>query len=147
MMAMAEKQTIVLKETMEKARQAAEAYQHYQLDIPHEWSVLVQPGNFAYQFYERLGLDMGAFTKLIQAEVEKLSTLSGTHVTYGAKSSKRLRNLMKKAEGQARGSQDDYITIEHIILALFDQSFNPRSEEHTSELQSRFDLVCRLLLE
>src|SRR5437868_13321985 len=25
--------------------------------------------------------------------------------------------------------------------------FNHRSEEHTSELQSRFDLVCRLLLE
>src|SRR5699024_11858861 len=25
--------------------------------------------------------------------------------------------------------------------------FNERSEEHTSELQSRFDLVCRLLLE
>src|SRR5699024_12426376 len=25
--------------------------------------------------------------------------------------------------------------------------FYPRSEEHTSELQSRFDLVCRLLLE
>src|SRR5207249_5811009 len=24
---------------------------------------------------------------------------------------------------------------------------SPRSEEHTSELQSRFDLVCRLLLE
>src|SRR5437868_10764362 len=26
-------------------------------------------------------------------------------------------------------------------------NFSPRSEEHTSELQSRFDLVCRLLLE
>src|SRR5699024_12237978 len=26
-------------------------------------------------------------------------------------------------------------------------SDGPRSEEHTSELQSRFDLVCRLLLE
>src|SRR5207249_11064449 len=26
-------------------------------------------------------------------------------------------------------------------------TFNLRSEEHTSELQSRFDLVCRLLLE
>src|SRR5699024_11843659 len=25
--------------------------------------------------------------------------------------------------------------------------YNKRSEEHTSELQSRFDLVCRLLLE
>src|SRR5699024_12002502 len=30
------------------------------------------------------------------------------------------------------------------ILALIRQG---RSEEHTSELQSRFDLVCRLLLE
>src|SRR5699024_11615718 len=29
----------------------------------------------------------------------------------------------------------------------FRESGNIRSEEHTSELQSRFDLVCRLLLE
>src|SRR5699024_11423933 len=28
-----------------------------------------------------------------------------------------------------------------------DRVGDPRSEEHTSELQSRFDLVCRLLLE
>src|SRR5699024_12007863 len=28
-----------------------------------------------------------------------------------------------------------------------DEPRNKRSEEHTSELQSRFDLVCRLLLE
>src|SRR5207249_8157078 len=27
------------------------------------------------------------------------------------------------------------------------RAFLPRSEEHTSELQSRFDIVCRLLLE
>src|SRR5699024_11269669 len=29
----------------------------------------------------------------------------------------------------------------------FYERFKARSEEHTSELQSRFDLVCRLLLE
>src|SRR5699024_11776445 len=29
----------------------------------------------------------------------------------------------------------------------FDELVDTRSEEHTSELQSRFDLVCRLLLE
>src|SRR5699024_11674139 len=32
-------------------------------------------------------------------------------------------------------------------VAVEAQVNNPRSEEHTSELQSRFDLVCRLLLE
>src|SRR5699024_12200172 len=37
---------------------------------------------------------------------------------------------------------------EYDILLLFAKYRIPsRSEEHTSELQSRFDLVCRLLLE
>src|SRR5689334_23726418 len=39
----------------------------------------------------------------------------------------------------------------HAIVARIDPSFFPprasRSEEHTSELQSQFHLVCRLLLE
>ena len=35
----------------------------------------------------------------------------------------------------------------HNILAVERFQDNTRSEEHTSELQSRFDLVCRLLLE
>src|SRR5436305_9226316 len=34
-----------------------------------------------------------------------------------------------------------------IVAALRDKSSVPRSEEHTSELQSRPHLVCRLLLE
>src|SRR5699024_12085668 len=38
-----------------------------------------------------------------------------------------------------------------LLSSLIYKYFNPmqdvRSEEHTSELQSRFDLVCRLLLE
>src|SRR5438094_2343004 len=33
------------------------------------------------------------------------------------------------------------------IITLFTEGPNSRSEEHTSELQSPYDLVCRLLLE
>src|SRR5207249_8617285 len=35
----------------------------------------------------------------------------------------------------------------HVPCILVDAPSSVRSEEHTSELQSRFDLVCRLLLE
>src|SRR5699024_12454611 len=44
---------------------------------------------------------------------------------------------------------EDKATIKDHKLMLTDykSSKGPRSEEHTSELQSRFDLVCRLLLE
>src|SRR5699024_11989086 len=34
-----------------------------------------------------------------------------------------------------------------LALRRLDRETDERSEEHTSELQSRFDLVCRLLLE
>src|SRR5699024_12327807 len=66
---------------------------------------------------------------------------------------------------KSQGSNDTYQTALHIapVLKLEDHVLpaievlkdtiktsiagNTRSEEHTSELQSRFDLVCRLLLE
>src|SRR5699024_958725 len=34
-----------------------------------------------------------------------------------------------------------------VAIILFEGSLNLNFKEHTSELQSRFDLVCRLLLE
>src|SRR2546422_5953202 len=42
---------------------------------------------------------------------------------------------------------DAVIVITGIYSARYDESFARRSEEHTSELQSRLHLVCRLLLE
>src|SRR5699024_12552390 len=39
------------------------------------------------------------------------------------------------------------VVSNHGHVAARDHPPAPRSEEHTSELQSRFDLVCRLLLE
>src|SRR2546421_4890575 len=47
--------------------------------------------------------------------------------------------------GLGGGSSDAAATL-HAVNALAGDVV-PRSEEHTSELQSRSDLVCRLLLE
>src|SRR5690554_7116804 len=40
----------------------------------------------------------------------------------------------------------EFTTPEPLTSELYSYSFNVRSEEHTSELQSRPHLVCRLLL-
>ena len=39
------------------------------------------------------------------------------------------------------------VLLSELITKVFTPKNHQRSEEHTSELQSRFDLVCRLLLE
>src|SRR5699024_11318737 len=41
---------------------------------------------------------------------------------------------------------EDILNTFDFFVTGSDQVWNPRSEEHTSELQSRFDLVCRLRL-
>src|SRR5699024_11453011 len=60
---------------------------------------------------------------------------------------KELRGLkgVKEHLAYIRDKQDDY--SKKNIAKYLKKSIEQRSEEHTSELQSRFDLVCRLLLE
>src|SRR5699024_12100496 len=71
----------------------------------------------------------------------------------------QLRCISFKLSGQSRSSKSSkrrsaYLVIFniHCFIAFLTTGCPPRSllpsrsEEHTSELQSRFDLVCRLLL-
>src|SRR5207248_11585043 len=54
-----------------------------------------------------------------------------------------LRSVNKSAEAPAAPA----VMLAAIRLTLTLPGLSPRSEEHTSELQSPYDLVCRLLLE
>src|SRR5699024_7293120 len=60
-----------------------------------------------------------------------------------------IRNTHPFREGETvfahNGQFDLTAALREALLARGGR--RPRSEEHTSELQSRFDLVCRLLLE
>src|SRR5438067_7016923 len=52
----------------------------------------------------------------------------------------------QEPRASARDQQDRPVRGAHGVRHQ-DAELRERSEEHTSELQSRFDLVCRLLLE
>src|SRR5689334_24091070 len=57
---------------------------------------------------------------------------------------RRQPGLDLRADGQAPGLSQGTEQRQHIVD---DRLHGDRSEEHTSELQSQFHLVCRLLLE
>src|SRR5699024_11484471 len=62
----------------------------------------------------------------------------------------RIRLLSSNPAKSTALAKHGIIVTERLHLQLPDRPENSaylRSEEHTSELQSRFDLVCRLLLE
>src|SRR5699024_12678187 len=61
-------------------------------------------------------------------------------------------NPKKKPRGGCNGTLNDCLfnCLNDVIPNVMKKKFKNdagRSEEHTSELQSRFDIVCRLLLE
>src|SRR5699024_4244543 len=58
---------------------------------------------------------------------------------------KNIRNQLQQMVNQPLQSKAEL--IKRIITEAKNNNQQFRSEEHTSELQSRFDLVCRLLLE
>src|SRR5699024_12444080 len=93
------------------------------LDLPPEWS-----GNTRQQMFvnNRLVFDGDLRTEFISQAASRSSTLPQIReiVTDTIRRETSLYNTVM--EGRDTGT---------------------RSEEHTSELQSRFDLVCRLLLE
>src|SRR2546421_1652952 len=59
------------------------------------------------------------------------------------------RNFIERKAQYARGFQLFFVGLSRIVPAAGNKFLGKgaRSEEHTSELQSRSDLVCRLLLE
>src|SRR5207247_11162133 len=77
----------------------------------------------------------------VSADVEEVVAHRGHHNSVG-----RGRFLWRPlhGRGRARPARDVSAGLAHPALRLRPRSRRGRSEEHTSELQSRVDLVCRL---
>src|SRR5699024_11995617 len=77
--------------------------------------------------------DGAAFISIHSSDPDLLADVDSSSVAMATKArSEAMRNVSKEIMND---------TIPWTVISI------PRSEEHTSELQSRFDLVCRLLLE
>src|SRR5207249_11106434 len=79
------------------------------------------------------------------ARVIQSSFLEGTRLLLGSERSRSESDIARRLRVETAGAGD--VAFRARPLAPEEEARGDRSEEHTSELQSRFDLVCRLLLE
>src|SRR5256884_2797957 len=86
-------------------------------------------------------------------EYQESQTLAGEKMPPGLRESERLASPIFSPATKAESGHDENITFDQMKKELGDglatrlRDASLRSEEHTSELQSRLHLVCRLLLE
>ena len=112
-----------LQEAFRAAQSLAAARGNQQIDVEHLLvALLEQEGGLAQSILARADVSLeGAHRRLIQ-ELDKLPKVSGSggsmdqiYVTP------RLQKLMTTAESEAKRLKDDYISIEHVLLAATDE--------------------------
>src|SRR5699024_12751293 len=93
-----------------------------------------------HTFPTRRSFDLAYFDKLFIEGDTSLLTPTNRYEVYEDKP-------VRKFNFNIRGLNGSYKVSRYTLNRESGSVFDERSEEHTSELQSRFDLVCRLQLE
>ncbi|GAB2021222.1 ATP-dependent chaperone ClpB [Pseudolactococcus yaeyamensis] len=120
-----EKMTTTLQQALAEAQKIAQVRQHQHIEIAHLWKFMIQPGQFAHDFYQDLGLNLVGFETEINQELDKISVVTGSNVAYGQNLSQNLFNLFSQAEKLAQSLKDEFLSTETVLLALFSQSHHP----------------------
>src|SRR6266404_8008337 len=111
----------------EKAQEALRAAQseatrqgHQQIDVEHLLlALLEQEGGLTKSILEKSNVDPDLVSQRVQAELARIpkvsSSTGGGGDTY---ISGRLNRLLVKAEDEAKHLKDEYISVEHLLLAM-----------------------------
>ncbi|HBL4771300.1 TPA: ATP-dependent chaperone ClpB [Listeria monocytogenes] len=91
--------------------------------------MLLTESDFAKRVYDVAEVDTDALQKVIENTLEKIPVVSGSGVNYGQAMSQALFQLMKDAEKEQQQLEDDFVSTEHLILAVMNQKSNPITAE------------------
>jgi ATP-dependent Clp protease ATP-binding subunit ClpB len=107
------------QEALRQAQALAVSYGHQQVDVEHLLlAMLEQQGGLAPSILQRADVPVEALEARLTQEIEKLPKVSGGGVRADqVYITTRLSRLFTVAEEQAKRLKDEYVSIEHLLLA------------------------------
>ncbi len=111
---------------VDMAQQKASELSNSQIEQEHLlFSLLVQENGLIPEIVKGMGVDLNKLISLVEERLSKLSKVSGGAKVYA---SNELNQALVEAEKQAKTMQDDYVSVEHIFLALLQKPSRAVSE-------------------
>ncbi|MBP8645445.1 MAG: ATP-dependent chaperone ClpB [Syntrophobacteraceae bacterium] len=137
------------QEAVQEAQTKAIGYGHMEVDGEHLLLALLdQPDGLASRVLQRMEVPVeGVRARLVQ-ELERKPRVSGPGVEPGkVYISQRVSKLLVQAQNEAKRLKDEYVSVEHILLAFADEGTTTPAGRILKEFQVTKDLLLRTLHE
>ena len=113
------------QEALRQAQTLASRRNHQGVDVEHLFSALLEPADgIVTTLLAQTGVSVAAVKKALDQELDRIPQVTGAGAAAGpdqAYVTQRLSRLFTRAEDEARGLKDDYISVEHLLLAIFEE--------------------------
>ena len=121
-----EKMTVRVQKSLNEAFNEAVKHNNQQVDTIHLFSALVnQEDGLIPNLLEKLNISVESLKQTIDSELNKLPQIYGEGVSsQGVTASRRINEVLLKAESISKEFNDSYISVEHVMLALIDMESN-----------------------
>jgi len=106
-----------------EAQNLATRHQHQAVDVEHlALALLEQEGGLVGRLFEKAGVAPDLPKARLEEEIEKLLQVRADSTTgTGVYVTQRLNKLLVRAQDEAKKLRDDYVSVEHLVLAMFDE--------------------------
>ena len=100
---------------------------HQQIDGEHlHLALLMQKDGLIPKLLKFMGVNTGEVIGAVQQQIDKLPKVSGS--AESMYTTRRLQQLLLSAEKKAEKMKDEYVSVEHLYLALLDERNTPSAE-------------------
>jgi ATP-dependent Clp protease ATP-binding subunit ClpB len=132
-----------------EAQQIATRHQHQTVDVEHvAMALLEQEDGLIPRLFEKARVAPDLLKSKVEEELSRLPRVSGdTSVTPGLYVTQRLNKMLVKAQDEAKRLKDEYVSVEHLVLGLFDESSNSPIGKVFKALGVRRDEFLKALTE
>lgn len=118
-----------------EAQNIATRNQHQAVDVEHLLlALLEQEGGLVPRLFEKARVAPDLLRSKLEAELQRLPRVSGD-VASGSYITQRLNKLLVQAQDHAKKLKDEYVSVEHLVLAMFDEPATTPGRENFQTAQ------------
>lgn len=129
-----EKYTQKMQGAILDAQSIANSYGHQQLEIAHvHYAIISDSDGLIPKLLEAMNVDVKSLKADLKSDLEKLPKVSGSSAQLYMSS--ELNNVLTKAEKIASDFKDEYVSVEHLYLAILDSN-----NQEVSRLMTKYGI-------